>query len=85
MWPRYALPVTAIGKPYKVPLCAAAARQVFIDALAGYPDVTVYADIDNGTPALTVTLADPTRRDDVDRQLSRYAVTYRVIIAAERE
>ena len=80
LWPRYVLAVTAIGKPYKVPLRAGAAREVFIDALAGYPDVTVYTD--NGTPALTVTLADPTRRDDVDRQLSRYAVTYRVITAA---
>ena len=76
-----ALPVTAIGKPYKVPLRADAARQVFTDVLAEYPGVTVDADIDNGAPALTVTLADPTQRNNVEHELSRYAVTYRVVAA----
>ena len=76
-----ALPITAIGKPHKVPLRADAARHVLTEALAEHPGVTVDADIDDGAPALTVTLADPARRDAVDRVLSRFAVTYHIATA----
>lgn len=71
-----ALPVTAIGKPYKVPSRAEAARQVFTEALAGHVRVTLDVHIDNGTRILTVTLADSGQRGDVDRSLSHYAVAY---------
>lgn len=76
-----ALPVTAIGKPYKLPLRADAARQAFADALAGHAGVSVDAHIEDGTCVLTVEIADAAARDDIDRVLARYAVTYRVVSA----
>lgn len=76
-----ALPVTAIGKPYKPPLRMDAARRAITAALAGHRGVSVDADIDNGEPVLTVTLNAPSQRLDVDRELSRYAVTYRITTA----
>ncbi|MDO0977976.1 acyl-CoA synthetase [Mycolicibacterium frederiksbergense] len=75
------LPVTAIGKPYKVPLRADAARDVFTDALAGHDGVCVHAEIEGGAPVLIVEIADPAHREDIDRVLARYAVTYRVVEA----
>lgn len=75
------LPVTAIGKPYKVPLRADAARDVFTDALAGHDGVCVTAEIEAGAPVLIVEIADPAHREDIDRVLARYAVTYRVVEA----
>ncbi|MHA3020255.1 acyl-CoA synthetase [Mycobacterium sp. BMJ-28] len=74
-----ALPVTAIGKPYKLPLRADAARQVFTDALSGWPGVSVHALIEDGAPVVSVEIADPAHRDDIDRVLARYAVTYRMV------
>lgn len=76
-----ALPVTAIGKPYKIPLRADAARDVFTDALAEHTGVAVHAQIEGGAPVLTVEIADPAHRDDIDHVLARYAVTYRVVQA----
>lgn len=74
-----ALPVTAIGKPYKLPLRADAARHVFTDALAEHPGVRVDTHIEDGAPVLTVEISDPAHRDDIDRLLGRYAVTYRLV------
>ena len=74
-------PVTAIGKPYKLPLRADAARHVFTDALAEHPGVRVDAHIEDGAPVLTVEISDPSHRDDIDGLLGRYAVTYRVVAA----
>ncbi|KAA0098750.1 acyl-CoA synthetase [Mycolicibacterium sp. P1-18] len=76
-----ALPVTAIGKPYKLPLRADAARRVVGEALAGHPGVTVAADVENGSPLVTVTVTDGAGRDAVDRALSRYALAYHVTVA----
>lgn len=76
-----ALPVTAIGKPYKVPLRADAARDVFTDALALHDGVSVHAQIEGGAPVLIVEIADPSHREDIDGVLARFAVTYRVVEA----
>ncbi|MGZ8801413.1 MAG: acyl-CoA synthetase [Mycobacterium sp.] len=73
-----ALPVTAIGKPHKLPLRAHAARQVVATALAGHSGVTVDARVDDGTAAITVTLADPADHNEVHRALGRYSITYRI-------
>ena len=51
-----------------------------VEALAGQPGVTVDADVENGSPTLTVGITDPAHWDDVDRVLSRYAVAYHVAI-----
>ncbi|MBX9922427.1 MAG: hypothetical protein K2Y33_21775, partial [Mycolicibacterium frederiksbergense] len=58
-----------------------AARDVFTDALSGHDGVCVHAQIEGGAPVLTVEIADPTHREDIDRVLARYAVTYRVVEA----
>lgn len=76
-----ALPVTAIGKPYKLPLRADAARRVVVEALAAHPDATVEAHVEDGSPALTVSITNQEHWDDVDRVLSRYAVPYHVAIS----
>ena len=76
-----ALPVTAIGKPYKLPLRADAARRVVVEALAAHPDAIVEAHVEDGSPALTVSITNQEHWDDVDRVLSRYAVSYHVAIS----
>jgi fatty-acyl-CoA synthase len=56
-----------------------AARHVFTDALAEHPGVRVDTHIEDGAPVLTVEISDPARRDDIDRLLGRYAVTYHLV------
>ncbi|MEZ0384244.1 acyl-CoA synthetase [Mycobacterium sp. pW045] len=73
------LPVTAIGKPFKLPLRADAARRVVTQALAGMDGIDVSADVEDGSPVLTVSLSDASQRADVERILGRYAVAYRIV------
>jgi fatty-acyl-CoA synthase len=52
-----AIPVTAIGKPYKLPLRADATRRAVQDALAGFAGVRdVAATGDDGSVSVAVTL-----------------------------
>lgn len=74
------LPVTAIGKPYKLPLRADAARRVVAEALAGQPGVAVAAAVEDGATALTVTISDQAQWEDVDQALSRYALAYQIVV-----
>ncbi|MEU9052132.1 acyl-CoA synthetase [Streptomyces sp. NPDC048384] len=77
-----ALPVTAVGKPFKLPLRADAARRVLTDALAGIDDVAgVSAEADSGSVAVTVTLrasAPAATRAEVERRVGNFAVPCRI-------
>jgi fatty-acyl-CoA synthase len=66
IYPIEAIPVTAIGKPYKPALAADAAARAATDALtdAGLPGAEVTASQENGRLVVTVTGADPVRADE---------------------
>jgi fatty-acyl-CoA synthase len=73
------LPVTAIGKPYKLPLRADAARTAIRDALAGYTGIeSVDATVEDGAAVVTVTLDSSTDRRAVEQALDRYPVKSRL-------
>ncbi|MEE1765173.1 acyl-CoA synthetase [Streptomyces sp. SP18BB07] len=78
-----ALPVTAVGKPYKLPLRADATHRVLTDALDGIGDVEeIRADAGSGTVTVTVTLraqAPAATTAEVERRVSAFAVHCRIV------
>jgi fatty-acyl-CoA synthase len=75
-----ALPVTDVGKPYKLALRARAVRSELSEALAaltGVKDVTV--DVDGGSIAAVVVIGTTADEPAVAAILSRYAVSWRVV------
>jgi fatty-acyl-CoA synthase len=78
-----ALPVTAVGKPYKLPLRADATHRVLTDALDGIGDVEeIRADAGSGTVTVTVTLraqAPAATTAEVERRVSSFAVPCRIV------
>ncbi len=77
---RESLPVTDIGKPFKPPLRADAARGVVADELTahGRPDAAdeVRADVVNG--AVVITIGSTVSRADADVILGDYAINWRI-------
>ncbi|MFG3289082.1 acyl-CoA synthetase [Streptomyces sp. NPDC048179] len=77
------LPVTAVGKPSKLPLRADATRRVLKDVLGDLEDVAeVSADADSGTVKVTVTLrasASAAIPAEVERRVGNFAVPYRTV------
>jgi fatty-acyl-CoA synthase len=72
-----ALPVTAVGKPYKLSLRADAARRAIEDVLAGAVGVDgVGAGVDDGSIVVTVTVDSPADVAAIDATLSRYALKW---------
>ncbi len=72
-----ALPLTAVGKPYKPLLRAHAVRRVLVDVLAGVPGVgTVDTTICDGAIVSTVELGEMAEESAVAEILDRYAVTW---------
>ena len=61
------LPVTAVGKPYKLALRADATRRAVADALAGFPGTQVDTAIDDGSVVTTVTVSRRHRHRSRDR------------------
>ncbi|MBI3212193.1 MAG: acyl-CoA synthetase [Mycobacterium sp.] len=73
------LPLTAIGKPHKVPLRADAARVAVSDALADIPGVTqVQAESDGGTPIVTVTVDTPAETHSITTLLDQFTIAWRI-------
>ncbi|MEU7812988.1 acyl-CoA synthetase [Pseudonocardia sp. NPDC049154] len=72
-----AVPVTAVGKPYKLPLRADATRRAVLEALAAVsPRAAITARIEDGSVIVTVVVepgADPTA---VEAVLGRYAIPW---------
>jgi fatty-acyl-CoA synthase len=73
-----ALPVTAIGKPYKLALRADATRRAIAEALAPVDGVDVDAVIEDGTVVATVTLPSEVDTSTVTATLGRYTIPSRV-------
>ncbi|MEV0170168.1 AMP-binding protein [Streptomyces sp. NPDC050803] len=75
------LPVTSVGKPYKLPLRADATRRVLTELLADLDDVQdIRTEADSGTVTATVALrAGATTTAEVERRVGRFAVACRVV------
>ena len=73
------LPVTAVGKPYKLPLRADAAHSAASEALAGHAGIeSIAAVVENGSPVVTVALKANADRRAVEDTLGRYPMTARL-------
>ncbi|WP_078315629.1 acyl-CoA synthetase [Mycobacterium sp. D16Q16] len=74
------IPITAIGKPYKLPLRADAARRAVTDAVTGIDGIrAVTADTEDGATVVTVNLAAGSSHAMVEAILDRYTITWRLI------
>ena len=73
-----ALPVTDVGKPYKLALRADATRRAIAEALAAFDGVTVDAVIEDGTVVAAVILPSEVDEAKVTATLARYAVPARL-------
>jgi fatty-acyl-CoA synthase len=74
-----ALPVTAVGKPYKLGLRADAARKAIEDALAETAGVDrVDAAVDDGAVVVAVTVNSEADADALTATLDRYALAWRL-------
>ncbi|MEZ0365156.1 acyl-CoA synthetase [Mycobacterium sp. pUA109] len=74
------LPVTAVGKPYKLRLRADSARAVAAEALHEVPDIAAITDaIENGIPVVTIAITENSDGRAVDDILGRYPLTYRLV------
>ncbi|MGW4063459.1 acyl-CoA synthetase [Amycolatopsis sp. NPDC004747] len=75
-----ALPVTDVGKPYKLALRADATRRAIAEALASFEGVTVDAVIEDGTVLAAVTLPSEVDEPKVTAALARYTVPTRLTL-----
>jgi len=74
-----AIPVTAVGKPYKLPLRAEAVRAAVSEALADINGVaTITADTEDGTTVVTVATDPSADHRAIEAILGRYTLTYRM-------
>jgi fatty-acyl-CoA synthase len=72
-----ALPVTAVGKPYKLGLRADAARSAIEEALAGTAGVGgVEATVDDGSIVVVVTVDAEADVDSIKVTLGRYTLSW---------
>ncbi|TQM26366.1 acyl-CoA synthetase [Nocardia bhagyanarayanae] len=77
-----ALPVTDVGKPYKLGLRADATRRELLEALAGSAGVrAVKAVIEDGAVVATIELDPAADEREVTAILGRYAITWTVVVA----
>jgi fatty-acyl-CoA synthase len=78
-----ALPVTDVGKPYKVALRAQATERVVSQHLVDVPDVhAVGAAIENGAVVAVVTVTTQSAVAVVENVLARFAISSRVDVAS---
>ncbi|MCP2288914.1 acyl-CoA synthetase [Nocardia amikacinitolerans] len=76
-----ALPVTDVGKPYKLGLRADATRRELLEALADSAGVrAVTATVEDGAVIATVELDAATNEREVAAILGRYAITWKVVV-----
>jgi fatty-acyl-CoA synthase len=78
-----ALPVTAVGKPYKLALRADAASRELAEALGGTAGIRgIVVKIDNGSIVATVKVSSPAAEAAVTTVMGRYAIAWRVEVAS---
>jgi fatty-acyl-CoA synthase len=75
-----ALPVTAVGKPYKLALRADATRRVVADALAEVAHTEIETAIEDGSVVTTVTVAPDTDTSAVTAALNQYALGWHLAV-----
>jgi fatty-acyl-CoA synthase len=76
-----ALPVTAVGKPYKLALRADAARRELTEALAGLGDRhEIRTLIEDGAIVAELTVADAADETEAKGLLARYAISTRTVV-----
>ncbi|WP_435591384.1 acyl-CoA synthetase [Nocardia sp. bgisy118] len=76
-----ALPVTDVGKPYKLGLRADATRRELLEALAGIAGLRgVTAEVADGAVVATVELESAADEQDVETVLGRYAISWKVVV-----
>ncbi|MFI8975170.1 acyl-CoA synthetase [Nocardia asteroides] len=76
-----ALPVTDVGKPYKLGLRADATRRELVEALGNSAGVrTISADVAEGVVVATITLGAAVDAAEVESILGRYAIAWKVVI-----
>ncbi|OAN42023.1 acyl-CoA synthetase [Mycolicibacterium iranicum] len=74
-----AIPVTDVGKPYKVPLRAIAAEHALADALVDQPGVlSVSGQVSAGAPLVVITLDSAADRAAVERIVKSFAVNFEI-------
>ncbi len=74
-----AIPVTDVGKPYKVPLRAIAAEHAVAEALSGHAGVlSIHGTIDAGTPVVVIHLAATADRAAAERTVKSFAVNHEI-------
>jgi fatty-acyl-CoA synthase len=75
------LPITDVGKPYKLPLRADATRRELSSALDEIDEVrAVHVAVDDGSVVATVEVGSPADEATVRLILDRYAVTWKVVM-----
>jgi len=75
------LPVTDVGKPYKLPLRSDATRRELSSALDEIDEVrAVHVAVDDGSVVATVEVGSPADEATVRLILDRYAVTWKVVM-----
>ncbi|MFE5486497.1 hypothetical protein [Streptomyces sp. NPDC056527] len=81
------LPVTAVGKPYKLPLRADATRRVLADVLADIDGIEEIAtDAESGTVTATVTLRPRTSvAAEVEHRVADFAVSCRIVTRTKED
>ena len=74
-----AIPVTDVGKPYKVPLRALAAETAVTDALVEQPGVLrITGRVSAGAPLVVITLGSAADRAAVERIVKSFAVNFEI-------
>lgn len=74
------IPMTDVGKPYKVPLRATAAEYALSDALAGQRGVLqIVGQVKAGVPVVVLTLGQAADSAAVERVVKSFAVNYEIL------
>ena len=74
-----AIPVTDVGKPYKVALRATAAEHALTEALADEPGVVqIVGQVSAGLPTVVLTLGPGADRAAVERLVKSFSVNHEI-------
>jgi len=75
---RDSLPLTPVGKPYKLPLRADATRRAVVDALSALPGRIVVNTVEEGGSVMVILAAPGVDPAEIERALAGYAIAWRL-------